>query len=55
VDPRHFRSVEEALELAQEFLTALDWENRSLKAFDDRVLSPYMNLSFVSDIAASYL
>jgi hypothetical protein len=55
VDPRHFRSVEEALELAQEFLTALDWESRSLKAFDDRVLSPYMNLSFVSDIAASYL
>lgn len=53
VDEQHFRTVEEALAQAQEFSVALDWENRSLKAFDD-VLSPYMNLSFVSDIAAAY-
>jgi hypothetical protein len=54
VDSKHFWPVEDGLALARDFLTALDWENRSLKAFDVHVLSPYMNLSFVSDIAAAY-
>ena len=54
VDPEHFCPVEEAVALTQDFLTALDWENRALRAFDDSMLSPYMNLSFVSDIAAAY-
>lgn len=50
LDEKHFCNVEEVLGFAQEFLNALDWENRSLKAFDE-VLSPYMNVWFVSDIA----
>jgi hypothetical protein len=54
VDPEHFCPVEEALALALDFLIALDWENRALRAFDDSVLSPYLNLSFVSDVAAAY-
>jgi hypothetical protein len=54
LDPRHFCSTKEALALAHDFLTALNWEARSLKAFDEQALSPYMNLSFVSDIAADY-
>jgi hypothetical protein len=54
VDPQHFCSVEEAVVLAQDFLTALDWETRTLKAFDEPALSPYMNLTFVSDIAVEY-
>jgi hypothetical protein len=54
VDPERFRSVEEAMALAEDFLNALDWESRALRAFDDSLLSPYMNLSFVSDVAAAY-
>ena len=50
VDEEHFCNVEGVLGFAQDFLIALDWENRSLKAFDE-VLSPYMNVWFVSDIA----
>ena len=50
VDEEHFCNVERVLGFAQDFLIALDWENRSLKAFDE-VLSPYMNVWFVSDIA----
>jgi hypothetical protein len=53
IDEKRFCTVDEALAIAQDFLTALDWENRSLKAFDN-ILSPYMNLWFVSDIAADY-
>jgi hypothetical protein len=54
VDPERFCPVDKAKVLAQDFLIALDWENRSLRAFDGPILNPYMNLSFVSDIAAAY-
>jgi len=53
LDEKHFCKAEEVLGLANEFLIALDWENRSLKAFDD-VLSPYLNVWFISDIAREY-
>ena len=53
LDKNHFCNVEEVLGFAQDFLDALDWENRSLKAFDE-VLSPFMNVWFVSDIAEAY-
>jgi hypothetical protein len=53
LEEEYFCQLDEGLGFAKEFLDALDWDHRSLRALDG-TLSPYLNLWPLSEVAAQY-